>query len=275
MRKALGILAPKTRTDMVWKTLLFCGLISCWHLVWSFFIRSSNDHSVAEVILEALVVGGPFAALFVIGSWHQVTAIRSLTDRARIDPLSGVYNRQTFFSRTRRAVTRTRTGLLLLIDVDHFKKINDQFGHAVGDRCISAIGHRLNWHLRESDLAGRIGGEEFAIFLADVSKEHGRHVATRIGQPIEFPDPSGTGHLSATFSVGAVWTNPEIPIEDQLMLADEALYQAKTTGRKRLIFIGEEGHIPLSAKGRADVMVSSKREKRRTSRLEFMSSERE
>ena len=183
--------------------------------------------------------------------------------RARIDPLSGVVNRQTFFRRFNRAMKTSRTGLLLLIDADHFKNVNDIYGHAAGDRCISAIGHRLNWHMRDVDIAGRVGGEEFAVFLTNVAPAHGRTVAERIGQPITFSDGGGNDHISVTLSIGAVWLQPDISDDDLMVLADEALYIAKTTGRARLVFHGEDQAIPLGRRATDKPEVAADRNSRR------------
>ena len=245
LRKFLGYLAPTSLKGVVWKTLVFCGLIVAWNCVWVLHLSGQPPRPLVTIVTDALVVGGPFALLFCLASWDQVLTIQGLVVRARIDPLSGVLNRQTFFSRLRKAIPQSRTGLLMLIDADDFKRINDLHGHAAGDRCIAAIGHRLSWHLREEDLAGRVGGEEFAIFLPDVPREHGELVATRLGQPVSFSDADREVHHSVTLSVGAVWTRPDISPEEQLLKADEALYEAKSTGRARMIVIGSPDPVLL------------------------------
>lgn len=232
----MEIFAPRSRTDALWKFLIFCALINLWNVVWNWYVLDNAELSLGHLIVNATFVGSPFVALFVTGSWHQVTAIRMMAQRARYDALSGVLNRQTFMSRLIRTLPQTRRGLLLLIDADNFKSVNDLHGHATGDKCIAAIGHRLSWHLREVDLVGRLGGEEFAVFLPDVTAEHGRTVAERLGQPVSYSDAAGGDHLTVTLSIGAVWTDPAIDPDAQLALADDALYQAKTTGRARIVF---------------------------------------
>ena len=245
MHKAFAFLTPKSASHVVWQFLLFCGLIVAWNTVWTWFVMGQTDRRFGEISVQALMVGGPFLALFSGISLHQVTTLKALYHSARIDPLSGVLNRQTFIRRTRRALAESHTGMLLLLDADFFKQINDRYGHATGDECIKAIGHRLNWHLRENDLAGRVGGEEFAVFLPDVTREHGRVVATRLGLPVAFTRGEDEEHLSITLSIGAVWTTPESSADAQMMMADDALYQAKTTGRARMIIQGEEEPVLL------------------------------
>lgn len=245
VRYMLGYLAPSTLQGVFWKTVVFCGLIVGWNFVWTRYLSGQAPRPLASVVADALVVGGPFVLLFTLASWDQVRTIRNLVVRARIDPLSGVLNRQTFFEQLRKAIPQARTGLLLLMDADDFKRINDLHGHAAGDRCIAAIGHRLSWHLRQEDMAGRVGGEEFAVFLPNVPREHGEVVAARLGQPVSFTDAEQKVHHSVTLSVGAVWTSPDRSPEEQLLLADQALYEAKSTGRARMIFVGSSEPVLL------------------------------
>ncbi|NNE89206.1 MAG: GGDEF domain-containing protein [Silicimonas sp.] len=246
MRKILGWFAPKKWSDFAWKSALLCACIVIWDVIFTKYLQGEPT-SFDEIAIEAIGVGGPFVLLFMLGSWHQVTALRVLTKRAYFDPLSGVFNRHTFISRLNKAIPQASKGILMLIDADHFKQINDQYGHAVGDRCIEAIGHRLNWHVRDGDLAGRVGGEEFAVFLPNVSEEHGRAVAQRLGLPVSFTDAARQTNLTVTLSIGAVWTKPDQSIEQQLVAADEALYVAKSSGRAQLRFSDGGDGIPLSA----------------------------
>jgi diguanylate cyclase (GGDEF)-like protein len=268
MRKILGHFAPQSLKGFIWKSALFCIAIFAWHLILSRVIIRDPDHSLTEIFLESLFVGAPFVFLFMFGSWNQVMAIRALTKRAYYDPLSKIFNRQTFISRLSRGLPKSHGGLLLLMDVDHFKRINDQHGHATGDRCIEAIGHRLNWHLRLEDIAGRIGGEEFAVFLPDVSKEHGKAVAIRLGQPVTFTVTSEGTHLTVTLSIGAIWTDRNRPFEEQLIAADDALYVAKSLGRAQLRFADEPDVIPLSS-GEIATLADMPGERRSTSRIEI------
>lgn len=245
MRSPMNLLVPKSPLEIVWRTLAVCAVIAAWHIAVQPIVFGQADLTWGQLVLDALLTGAPFVLLFFIGSWQQGLAVRALTERARFDPLSGLFNRQTFFRHAQRNIPEACCGLLILLDADHFKNVNDQFGHAVGDRCIAAVGHRLRWHLRDQDIAGRIGGEEFAVFLSEVGAEHGRAIAERIGQPITFTDVTGDNHLVVTLSAGAVWIDPLVTMEDQVILADEALYKAKAQGRSQLVFHGEDESISL------------------------------
>ncbi len=270
MRKLLGHLAPQSLSGFFWKSGFLCILIFVWHVVLTRLMLKEQVHSYTEIAAEAISVGGPFVVLFMVGSWHQVTAIRALTRRAYYDPLSNLFNRQTFIGRLNRALPNSRSGLLLLLDVDHFKKVNDLHGHAAGDRCIEAIGHRLNWHLRIDDLAGRVGGEEFAVFIPNVSKEHGETVAVRLGLPIGFTDQTKKKHMAVTMSIGAVWTRADQSIEQQLIEADDALYKAKASGRAQLRFSDRPDAISLSLGNTAIVETAAESTPRTNSKINLM-----
>lgn len=157
---------------------------------------------------------------------------------ARIDQLTGVLTRRAFFERAQLALDMagndgSACGLLML-DVDHFKIINDSFGHPVGDRVLASVAGRILSAVRMEDLVGRLGGEEFAIFLPQCSQEQTMAVAERVRHAIEdTPVAIEDGTLvPTTISVGAIWTDDgAAALNDLLSVADRALYQAKTEGR--------------------------------------------
>lgn len=108
-----------------------------------------------------------------------------LQARARIDHMTGLLNREALFETMKISRSRIETGTLLVIDADHFKAINDSFGHGVGDRALKLIAFALQNVTRKGDLVGRIGGEEFCVFLPGASGETGVRVAQRIRAEVE------------------------------------------------------------------------------------------
>lgn len=249
IRKSLGLLAPRGCVDLLLKFGLFCTLIALWHASVRLYWFADTQTPLSEMLLEAVIAGAPFVLLFLSGSLHQVKAVRALTDRAYHDPLAQTLNRETFMNRLGRALPAANSGALILLDADHFKNINDRFGHAVGDRCIEAIGHRLQWNLREGDLAGRIGGEEFAVFLPNVSEIQARAIAERIGTPVSFSDKAAHLHLTVSLSAGLTFVNSKRSVAWHLKEADDALYLAKSSGRARLCIYGSDEEILLNKSG--------------------------
>ncbi|MFG1479330.1 GGDEF domain-containing protein [Xanthobacter sp. V4C-4] len=155
---------------------------------------------------------------------------------AETDPLSGVANRRGFEMRSRlllaRAAAQRRPACLLLLDLDHFKAVNDTYGHAMGDAAIRAFGAMLLRTVPQSALAARIGGEEFAVLLERTGVEAGRlHAETlRLATATCIED----GAPPLTVSIGVAEIGPSYDLEEAAFRADTALYAAKTAGRDRV-----------------------------------------
>lgn len=177
---------------------------------------------------------------------HQQTRALSITDA-----LTGLYNRRHFNERYAaefmRAARYQRPLSVLLIDIDHFKKFNDEHGHLVGDKVLKLTAKVLDESIRKADILARFGGEEFVLVLPEIDKEHARTVAEKLRRAIElthFPkeESQPSGHITASFGLASF---PEDAREDHalLKLADQALYQAKAHGRNRVEVIA----VPPSA----------------------------
>jgi len=130
---------------------------------------------------------------------------------------------------------------LLLCDIDNFKKINDTFGHPVGDNVLYGISRTIMNSIRDNDLAFRYGGEEFSVLLPSTDIESGKMVAERIRENVEMTIyDKGNNNIRVTISIGcACCPSDAIKIRDLITLADEALYCAKKTGKNRVIAANE------------------------------------
>jgi diguanylate cyclase (GGDEF)-like protein len=176
----------------------------------------------------------------VTSAWRQR---RDLEDKAQRDPLTGLLNRRGLEDALSRLVERCRLEgtpfALLVIDVDDFKSFNDRYGHAAGDRVLSAIGAAISQSLRPSDLAARYGGDEMVVGLVNASAEQGRLVAERIRRAagrIRLGTARAEPRSAPTLSVGVAQLAPGQDAETLFRTADEALYAAKTAGRDRIAF---------------------------------------
>lgn len=161
---------------------------------------------------------------------------------ALTDPLTGLANRRAFLQALEAEISRVerhgRPASLLFLDLDHFKKVNDTHGHAVGDEVLAAFSQVLRRGSRRGDLAGRIGGEEFAVLLPATGLAPGTLVAERIRRSTEARPLGRTAPSPVTVSVGVASTEGgATPGEagDLLRRADEALYRAKSEGRNRVV----------------------------------------
>ena len=162
-----------------------------------------------------------------------------LKTASRVDGLTGLYNRrywqERFDEMHKLCVRREKPSTALMLDIDHFKRINDTYGHQAGDKVIKMLAALIKRCVRETDLAGRYGGEEFAIILNDSSVEDAKIVAERIrqlaqrlvveheGESISFTVSLGLAQFSADFKSAMAW----------LECSDQALYKAKESGRNQ------------------------------------------
>ncbi|WP_173977706.1 diguanylate cyclase [Magnetospirillum sp. UT-4] len=165
---------------------------------------------------------------------------RELRRLATTDPLTGAFNRRHFMAAANAELERAgRYGgevSILMLDIDHFKAINDRFGHAAGDAALKALVAGCRDWLRDVDVLGRMGGEEFAILLPETAMEAAREVAERLRQRIaELRVASGADTVAFTSSLGVAGARlGETGVEAVLARADEALYRAKSGGRNRV-----------------------------------------
>lgn len=172
---------------------------------------------------------------------HQETLrgmMRQLEDLASTDELTGLYNRRHFLRRADAELNRLRHGHqsgLAIIDLDHFKRINDLHGHATGDRVLQTFASVANSCLRDGDILARYGGEEFVLLLPSTDAEQFRACCERLREAFANAQPLDVklqpGHLS--LSVGLTLLNAGDDLDESLQRADEALYRAKNNGRNR------------------------------------------
>ena len=219
--------------------------------------RVQND--VAELCVAVLVtLGIAVSPLTILLALPLVTVLQrsvrhaQLVNASRIDSKTGLLNAGTWereaASEVARAV-RTRTPLaLVLIDVDHFKSVNDIHGHLAGDKALRAISRTFKIFLRDYDLAGRFGGEEFALLLPQTSAADARQIAERVRlhiaeTPISVSDEPGAEPVQVTVSMGVAalgiaWERTtRSQLTDLLAGADRALYQAKNAGRNHVVMV--------------------------------------
>lgn len=168
-------------------------------------------------------------------------AYARLSEKARHDDMTGLLNRETFFAALKKARRRTDTGTLLVIDADNFKYINDTHGHQQGDVALLLISDAIRRGVRGHDLVGRIGGEEFAVFLAGADREESELVAERIRLGVETLrfHPGEGKYLPLSVSIGAARLRPDVSWSEMMREADLRLYEAKRQGRNRVVFGAE------------------------------------
>ena len=160
----------------------------------------------------------------------------ALEQKARQDAMTGGLNRETFFTELETASASGRTGALLLADADHFKRINDSFGHQTGDEALVAIAGAIASQTGVKDFWGRIGGEEFAIFLDGIGPGEAFAVAESIRRRTEATDlRRETDRVPVTISIGGICVGSHFSTRQAIGDADRRLYRAKRSGRNRVV----------------------------------------
>ncbi|NLC37253.1 MAG: diguanylate cyclase [Alcaligenaceae bacterium] len=190
---------------------------------------------VASIALAPIVV-----ACVMTAREHSLKALRHMAEH---DTLTDLLNRRTFHQRAQEKLSQLKgqekSVAILMIDLDHFKNINDTYGHAAGDEVLRITAKRLRKTIRSDDLCARVGGEEFLVLIAECTPELLEHITQRlhkaIGQDILLPNTQQS--LNITASIGATLSDLASPhLEDMVLQADQALYSAKEKGRNRTNF---------------------------------------
>lgn len=175
-------------------------------------------------------------------------ANQKLQEMSSTDALTGTRNRRYFdqaYAKELKRMQRDGTDLsLLLLDIDHFKRINDTWGHQIGDECLRLVAQTIGQHIRrDSDTLARVGGEEFCILLPNTSAAGAIFLGETIRSAVAALSPEINGqHLSITISIGIASSSQQLPMppEQLLNLADKALYRAKKLGRNRVALFEPE-----------------------------------
>lgn len=160
----------------------------------------------------------------------------TLQKMALHDQLTNLYNRRYLMEAADQKIAQSRRYkfplCVLMLDVDHFKKVNDNYGHAVGDTVLKVVAEILQRQSRKDDIAARIGGEEFVLLLGQCNKPDAEKRAEQLRLEIEQANPEG---IRVTVSIGLAEYQQQENFDALLSLADQRLYQAKETGRNRVV----------------------------------------
>jgi diguanylate cyclase (GGDEF)-like protein len=183
----------------------------------------------------------------IIMSITDIEERKSLENKLRTlaatDALTGAFNRRSFQEQTERALStcaRWRAPLtVVLLDIDHFKQVNDQFGHAAGDEVLIALVRHIQQSTRNMDVVGRLGGEEFGLVLPNTDSSLGFEIAERLRREVEAMEIYHEDQpLKITISLGMTtlsFTQLATPLEDVLARVDGYLYEAKSLGRNCIV----------------------------------------
>lgn len=200
------------------------------------FLSAGVVHGLAFVSVSLVITMSSFGFMWIASSRLQ----SELRDQARIDPLTKVYNRRALeelgASELSRSTRHSLAVSVIILDIDHFKSVNDTHGHLVGDRVIASVAAVLTTNLRQHDIAARYGGEEFVLLLPSTSLDNASDMAEKLRGNIEqqvFNVELTPLKITASFGVATRQSDDE-GWEEFFSRADKALYRAKRSGRNRV-----------------------------------------
>jgi len=205
---------------------------------------------IATLAIESLLYS--IAAAFILLEMAKERTERVHKEAALIDPLTGVHNRRAITEFAKQILARdvrpTKPMAIFMFDIDKFKSINDTFGHPVGDKVIKLLAVTAKKTLRQTDVFGRLGGEEFAAFLGNTDEKGAVIVAERVRIAFREAAEVVDGiEIGATVSIGVTFTtNYKDEVDALIARADEALYEAKNAGRNR-VMIRSEQNVQVAA----------------------------
>jgi diguanylate cyclase len=218
-------------------------LIGVEAMVVAYYWDAGLERLEFELAMSAVIattVGLP-VILYVVAQHER---LRLLTDRlaylSSTDQMTGLLNRQTFVERLGmhfyKAGKDKSCGVVAYVDADHFKRLNDRFGHALGDKVIQLLAQHIRAGTRKGDLCGRLGGEEFGIFLAGATLEEAGVIAERLRRDVNDSDEAlDMPGVSISVSIGIAAHKPGENALETMQAADRSLYAAKNEGRNAVV----------------------------------------
>lgn len=233
-----------------------CGTLACVAVAVTFNAILFGDQS-REIMHRAIlsgtilpvIMGLPLFAIMSLRMRGLALINRRLGLIARTDSLTACLNRGAFTTRVNAALSRRPGmphGAMLMIDADNFKAINDLYGHEAGDEALAIIARSIRAILRSGDLVGRMGGEEFGVYLPSVDVRNAEAIAERIRRSVNLAVFTPNGRLRPlSVSIGGAVFNQPTSFSDLFRIADQRLYGAKQNGRNRVIIV----HVSDQAEG--------------------------
>jgi diguanylate cyclase len=224
--------------------LVVLGLVISCYLLTGIVLGYASMWTLVSMIAPYMVSASVFASvllgLFVDRELNQIAREEHWKTRALTDPLTALPNRRAFERGIAGLRPHDKDAALLILDLDHFKVVNDTHGHAAGDYVLQQVSMILRANMRNRDLASRLGGEELAVLLPDTDAVKAQQIAEKLRQAVEGLVIHWEGRdIAITVSIGVAVAPGHLPSAELFVQADAALYAAKRGGRNRVVSSGE------------------------------------
>ena len=218
----------------------------CIRLWFGRLIRAAEKIAEGNLHVRVMERGGGLDGRLAKAINNIASLVAERTESATVDKLTGVANRQqllaTLFSEVERARRYNRPFSVAFVDMDHFKQVNDTYGHAAGDIVLRGVAQTIHRNLRSTDLIGRYGGEEFMLLLSETSAEDAAALAEKLRNLVQRQcfNVEGNPQLNVTVSIGiAGGQGPALRVDSVARDADAAMYSAKNLGRNQVYVFSE------------------------------------
>lgn len=246
-------LSPSAWTQIGRRTIIILALstLGSWGLSELIMFSLGQGMNTVGMILALgmpWLLGGPIMFYLQMKSAQLREANRRLEELASTDGLTGLLNRRSFALRVGQALGGKRGGALLVLDADYFKTINDRFGHERGDEVLQMLAGAIRDGVRQKDFVGRLGGEEFGVYLDGAGFEAAWHIAERIRATVNGLIVSSDGVVQRlSVSIGGAIASDDSSFSQLFRVADERLYVAKNGGRNRVELGGSNDDAAIAA----------------------------
>lgn len=222
-------------------SFVLCAVVLLHHGEWIMHRAPSGWAENINLVMSITSIGGLGALSLAL---NQVRIARHHQREAETDALTGLFNRRALFERS---LHLRGSVAVAVFDIDHFKQVNDRHGHQVGDTVLQTFASLLAANIRDGDLAARLGGEEFVIILSETAMDQATQIAERVRESFAGQQfISASGSFAVTVSAGIAGGDSETDIIALLRQADTALYDAKRSGRNRVLLYFEDTSLAPS-----------------------------
>ncbi|WP_428717795.1 GGDEF domain-containing protein [Undibacterium curvum] len=240
----VAVVVPSNMPRFTW--LLMLVNLTCFTLMEFFGVPAASEIAAMDLehlksfqMLVFLSMTLSISAAVYFADWSYFVLEDRLIKLASQDFLTGLPNRRAFHSHLKRkqASAKATEGsyCICILDIDHFKKVNDTYGHDIGDEVLKFVAQHLKDSVRVGDFVARLGGEEFVLFMPEIDLTDAIHVAERVRKAIDMCVYEGNGiTIHVTISIGIIESYPDATDAELFELADQALYRAKQNGRNKL-----------------------------------------
>ncbi|NDV00804.1 GGDEF domain-containing protein [Pseudoroseicyclus tamaricis] len=232
--RLVDLIAPRRRADFILRAASVMVVVNAVNVAVNVWVKGMESVPPLEYLV-ASTVAFPFIILALALLQRQRRLQEQLAALAMTDMLTGLPNRRGFEA----AAARTPPAAVIVADIDHFKRINDSFGHAAGDSGLRQVSERLRTSLRPGEFVARIGGEEFGILITADEEERVAAIAARLVNPFSLDLGGDLPGPELTLSCGVAYARDGDEVCKLVNSADRALYRAKSAGRARLVVDGE------------------------------------